>query len=211
MRPSPKPTAIAARIASPTMKAILYRSKKDGGLAAGAAGTAVLAGAAGAAAVAEPAGIAAVAGVAGFDELATPSSLGPDIRFSLTRGADTIAALTEYLGTPSAVRSPGETASVQSPSLSGFKHVEVDTSRLYAAEHNLKFAVEGPRRVEPNGARSCALNRARFYGDVPRRGIGPASEASVLASHIRRPAPLLHRLTPHLEPRPSRVCRGWQP
>src|SRR5271165_5288714 len=87
MRPSPKPTPIAARIRSPTMKDILYRSKKDGVVAAGAAGAVALAGVVGAAAVAELAGIADVAGVAGFDELATSSSLGLDIGFSLTHGA----------------------------------------------------------------------------------------------------------------------------
>ncbi|MGO9995386.1 MAG: hypothetical protein ACLPTF_23110 [Steroidobacteraceae bacterium] len=69
------------------MKDILYRSKKDGVVAAGAAGAVALAGVVGAAAVAELAGIADVAGVAGFDELATSSSLGLDIGFSLTHGA----------------------------------------------------------------------------------------------------------------------------
>jgi len=76
------------------MKAVLYRSKKDEVLAAGAAAVGALAGAVGAAGGAELAGVAGVTGVAGLDELATPSSLGLDIGFSLTHGVRAIAALT---------------------------------------------------------------------------------------------------------------------
>jgi hypothetical protein len=74
------------------MKAVLYRSKKEEVLLAAAVGG--LAGVAGAAGGAELAGLAGFTGVAGLDELATPSSLGLDIGFSLTHSAHTTAALT---------------------------------------------------------------------------------------------------------------------
>jgi hypothetical protein len=75
------------------MKDILYRSKKDGVVTAGEAAADSLAGVVGAATLAALAGIAGVAGVAAFVELATSSSLGPDMGFSLTHGAHNIAAL----------------------------------------------------------------------------------------------------------------------
>jgi len=67
MRPRPKPTAIAARIRSPTIQKVLYRSKKDARTAAGAGvvGAAAVVGAAGAAAGAGVVGAAVAAGAAG--------------------------------------------------------------------------------------------------------------------------------------------------
>jgi hypothetical protein len=69
------------------MKGILQRSNKDGVLDAGAAEVAALAGVFGATAVAKLPGLAGVAGFAGSGGLATCSSFGPDIDFSMPQRA----------------------------------------------------------------------------------------------------------------------------
>ena len=96
MRPSPKPTAIAARIRSPTIKKVLYRSKKDGGAAAGAGviGAVAVAGAAGAAAGAGLVGAVAVAG---------------DTGAAAGAGVSGATALAELVGMPRLQASVGST------------------------------------------------------------------------------------------------------